>query len=248
MKRTCTELMFSVFSSVDTETITLYANGPCGDSSLSIRQVKIQFLNCTCPIDFKPSSRKQVYVNAIVTQPYFPTIITTGNATTSFLFRVNTNSWINYTNSTHPPVYIIHPFCPVGYCHPSSVMVHLDLNIPGRADAQCAYNRTGVLCGACQKNLSLSLGSSHYVSCYSHWPVVFVAILLAAITAGILLVTLVLFLNMTVAIGLINGFIFYANIVAASSTVFIPSSESTFPKVFITWLNLDIGLDVCFFD
>ena len=39
-----------------------------------------------------------------------------------------------------------------------------------------------------------------------------IVILLAAIIAGILLVTALLVLNMTVAVGLINGFIFYANI------------------------------------
>ena len=43
---------------------------------------------------------------------------------------------------------------------------------------------------------------------------------LAAIIAGILLVTALLALNTTVAVGLINGFLFYANIVAANSTVF----------------------------
>ena len=75
-----------------------------------------------------------------------------------------------------------------------------------------------------------------------------VVILLAAIVAGILLVTTLLALNMTVAIGLINGFIFYANIVAANSAVFFPSSEPSFPTMFVAWLNLDIGIDVCFFD
>ena len=55
-------------------------------------------------------------------------------------------------------------------------------------------------------------------------------------------------LNMTVAVGLINGFVFYANIVAANSAVFFPSSEPSFPTVFVAWLNLNIGIDVCFFD
>ena len=105
-----------------------------------------------------------------------------------------------------------------------------------------------MLCGACQETFSLSLGSSRCVPCYSHWPVVFVATLSAAFMAGLLLVTLLLFLDMTVAFGLINGFIFYANIVAACSSVFFPSSEPSFPKVFVTWLNLDIGFDICFFD
>ena len=60
--------------------------------------------------------------------------------------------------------------------------------------------------------------------------------------------TVLLVLNMTVAVGLISGFIFYANIVSANSAVFFPSSEPSFPTVFVAWLNLDLGIDVCFFD
>ena len=45
-----------------------------------------------------------------------------------------------------------------------------------------------------------------------------------------------------------HGFIFYANIVAANNAVFFPSSEPSFPTVLVAWLNLDIGIDVCFFD
>ena len=81
----------------------------------------------------------------------------------------------------------------------------------------------------------------HYNSEYSYND-------LAAIIAGILLVTALLALNMTVAVGLINGFIFYANIIAANSAVFFPSSEPSFPTVIVAWFNLDIGIDVCFFD
>ena len=53
---------------------------------------------------------------------------------------------------------------------------------------------------------------------------------------------------MTVAGGLINSIVFYANIVAAGSSAFFPSSEVSFPTVIVAWLNLDIGIDVCFFD
>ena len=162
--------------------------------------------------------------------------------------RVNTNSWITYINDTDPPGYVIHPKCPYDYCQPQAINISLNLNFPNGADTQCAYNRSGVLCGACQEDLSLSLGSSRCLPCHSHWPAVFVVILLSAIIAGILLVSVLLALNMTVAVGLVNGFIVYANIVAANSAVFFPSSEPSFPTVFVAWLNLDIGIDVCFFD
>ena len=75
-----------------------------------------------------------------------------------------------------------------------------------------------------------------------------VAIVLAFIIAGLLLVITVLVLNMTVTVGLINSFIFYADVVAAGSTGYISSSEPSFPLVFISWLNFDIGIDVCFID
>ena len=145
VERTCTDLMFNVFSSADLETVTLFADGPCGNSPLSMRQIDIQFLNCTCPIGFEPSSRKTITCECNCDSKIFP-YITTGNATINSLLRMKTNSWISYTNDTHPPGYIIYPFCPVGYCHPPNINVQLNLNIPDGADAQCAYNRTGVLC------------------------------------------------------------------------------------------------------
>ena len=60
--------------------------------------------------------------------------------------------------------------------------------------------------------------------------------------------TALLALNITVAVGLINGFIFYANIAVANSGLFFPSSKPSFPAVLVAWLNLDIEIDVCFID
>ena len=48
------------------------------------------------------------------------------------------------------------------------------------------------------------------------------AITIAAILAGIALVALLLVLNMTVAVGTLNGLIFYANIVFANKSILLP--------------------------
>ena len=53
-------------------------------------------------------------------------------------------------------------------------------------------------------------------------------------------------LNLTIAIGTLNGLIFYANIVAANQDIFFPSTS--FVTVFVSWLNLELGLNTCFFD
>ena len=244
--RNCTNVIFNVFSPHETETIDLFADGPCGSSSPSMRHLDIRFLNCTCPVGFQHSNdalKCECNCDSDLS-PY----ITNCNYTTSSVIRVNTNSWITYINDTDPPGFVIHPNCPFDYCQPQTVNVSINLGLPNGADAQCAFNRTGTLCGACREHLSLSLGSSRCLPCPSHWPAVFVVILLAALMAGILLVTVLLALNITVAVGLTNSFIFYANFVSANSAVFFPSSETSFPTVFVAWLNLDLGIDVCFFD
>ena len=249
--KSCTVMEFNVYSPYDSETIVLYADGPCGNTPLSTRQLKVNFLNCTCPVGFKPSKSKDTQCECVCDHLLSP-YITDCNPTNNSLVRVGTNSWITYINDTCPPGYIIHPSCPFDYCHPSSDKVHFDLNHPDGADAQCVLNRGGLLCGMCKMNLSLSLGSSRCLCCENYWPAVFIAVIVTSLIAGILLVTALLVLNMTVAVGLISGFIFYANVVVASDSIFFPSllasQEPSFPAIFIAWLNLEIGFDICFFD
>ena len=241
-----------MFSPHNSEVLTLYAEGPCGNARLSTRNVIIKFKNCTCPVGFETLSSNTNNTSDTkceckcdsILSPY----ITKCNSTTSSVLRVNVNSWIDYINDTYSSGYIIHSNCPFDFCKSSTENVNINFNHPNGADAQCAYNHTGVLCGMCQHNLSLSLGSSRCLPCSSHWPAVLIAIIICAIIAGILLVTALLALNMTVAVGLISSIIFYANIVETNSAAFFPSSEPSFPTVFIAWLNLNVGIDVCFFD
>ena len=247
VRRNCTNVTFNMFSPHDSEELSLYADGPCGQSTLSVRHLNITFTDCTCPVGFEPLDTEE-RCECICDSRLHPAHITNCDIATSSLVRVNTSAWIDYIDYTNPPGYIIHPHCPFDYCKPLTENISMNLNDSDGADEQCAYNRTGILCGGCQKHLSLSLGSSRCVPCQTHWPVVFIVILIAAIVAGILLVAALLALNITVAVGLISGFIFYANIVAVNSAIFFPSTENSFPTVFIAWLNLDIGIDVCFID
>ena len=125
--------------------------------------------------------------------------------------------------------------------------MRIDLNQPNGADAQCAFNRSALLCGSCQPGLSLSLGSSNCLQCPGYWPIQLVAITAAAILAGILLVTLLLFLNMTVAIGSLNGLIFYANVVFANRSILIPFKTTNLITVIISVLNFELGFNTCYF-
>jgi hypothetical protein len=52
---------------------------------------------------------------------------------------------------------------------------------------------------------------------------------------------------MTVAVGTLNGVIFYANVVYANKSILIPFQEANYITVLISWLNLELGIDTCYF-
>ena len=101
----------------------------------------------------------------------------------------------------------------------------------------------------CAPGLSTSLGSSCCIECPEHWYLNLAVLVIAAFVAGIVLVMLMLALNVTVAIGTLNGILFYANIVASNTEAYFPlSSTPNLASVIVSWLNLDIGFDICFFN
>ena len=159
--------------------------------------------------------------------------------------KPQSRAWISYINDSDLTGYLVYPNCPFDYCLSTSPPVYL--NQPNGADTLCAFNRSSLLCGSCQPGLSLSLGSSRCLLCPSYWPALLISITIAAILAGLALVTLLLVLNMTVAIGTLNGLIFYANVLYANKSILLPFQQTNFITVFISWLNLDFGIDTCFF-
>ena len=123
VNKSCTELIFNVFSPEDTERIMLFANGPCGSSAPSIRHVGIQFLNCTCSVGFEASDRMSSRCECNCHSALSP-YITKCNYKTKSLLR-DTNSWITYISDTDPPGYVVHPNCPFDYCHPPTKKINL---------------------------------------------------------------------------------------------------------------------------
>ena len=244
---TCTSLNFSVMSPQDHEELIVYADGPCKDAKLSQGRIQIKFSPCTCPIGFQQKVADQTRCvcecDSKLTR-YVP--ITNCSQQAKTIVR-GSNSWIGYVNTSgNVSSYVIHHHCPLNYCKPSESMTPINLSILNGSDVQCALHRSGVLCGACQSGFSLSIGSSYCMTCPSYWPSLFIATLILVLLAGIALAMLLLVLNLTVAVGTLNGIIFYANIVAANSDTFFTFPRPNFATVFISWLNLDFGLNICF--
>ena len=118
---------------------------------------------------------------------------------------------------------------------------------------QCREYYTGDLCGSCTD--SLGIGYSGCLECPNNNNL---ALLILFATAGPLLIIVISILNLTVTQGVINGVIFYANIVWAYKSFFLQidsfQSSCSFYNyliinplyVILAWLNLDFGVPTCF--
>ncbi len=154
--------------------------------------------------------------------------------------------WIGLTEvhtiEGEDPGVILHQYCPLDYCRTDqeSLLVSLEYR-----DEQCAFNRSGVLCGGCQTNFSRVLGSSKCKKCSN----LILLTVFPGIISGLLLVIVLMLLNLTVSVGTINGLIFYANIIQIQhANFFTPESSNSFLGLFISWLNFDQGIESCFYD
>ena len=131
-------------------------------------------------------------------------------------------------------------YCPTNYCNTREISIQLYLH---RDDSQCNYNHSGILCGGCQPGLSLALGSAQCLLCSNRY----LALLIPFALAGPVLVGFIKFLDLTISQGTINGLIFYANVIQANRYIFLPWTHTHPLSVFIAWLNLDLGIETCFF-
>ena len=156
---------------------------------------------------------------------------------TPFKFMRSGNGWFGYINNTQCVTGTT--YCPFDYCNQSDVS--FDIMAP---DCQCMANRTGILCGQCQSHLSIMLGSNHCGTC-SNW---YLFLLPVFAIAGIVLVAHLMILNLSVSVGTINGLLFYANMVKLNEAFFFPNGSIPVVSQFISWLNLDLGIEVCLFD
>ena len=226
----CTSRNYSVTPKKHLYQLQLYSNNRSGDSINLIVNITFE----SCPIGFERSNvtsdcicdhRLQQYTDSCNIDRQ--AILRNANKTLNF--------WVNGTSEG----FIHHRYCPLDYCTRESK--YINFNTP---DQQCNFNRSGLLCGKCKKQLSLVLGSSECKQCSNNH----LALLIPFALAGVLLVILLFLLNLTVAAGTLHGLVFYTNIVAANHHIFFPHITNNPANIFIAWLNLDLGIQTCFYN
>ena len=235
-KSSCTNLTYNIFSVRQEELILLRMDGvQYSDSQRNEFKINVTLLPCppgfqlstlTAQCECSPQLKERgLLCNISKATP---------------LVRRTKSVWISSLPNT-----ILHDNCPLDYCKPISLWLQLN-----HSDEQCAYEHSGLLCGRCKSNLSLALGTSQCLVC-TH---VYLTLLLPFALAGLMLVMFLIVCNLTVSMGTINGLIFYANIVRANQAFFFVTPKTSALRVFqevlaifIAWLNLDLGIETCFF-
>ena len=236
----CTQLEYNVFSQDSSAHLELYANGPCTNLGISRKWINITFLPCTCTIGFIQSHQSLDDCQCVCDPRLQPYQITNCSQKAETI-KLESNIWIGVEeNSTNVTEYIIHD-CPFDYCVEKPI--NICLNSSQERDRQCAFNRSGVLCGECQEGLSLVLATSRCKECSN----IYLLLLIPFALTGLVLVVFILLFNITIATGRIHGLIFYANVLAANKAIFLPFTTPNFLTVFISWVNLDLGIETCFY-
>ena len=148
------------------------------------------------------------------------------------------NLWYGYSKES----FQLSSICPFDFCNVNRPYA-FTLN---ETNVQCSNGRTGIACGKCHEGYSKVLGSSECRKCSNYYLLLLVPFALA----GLILVVIILACNLTVTEGTLSGFIFYANIYEINKGVLYRETHSKpfLPRILMAWLNLDLGIDVCFYD
>ena len=235
LQQRCSALAYNIYSNNTREKILLYPDGPCHESGLAGLTVNIRFF--PCPRGFIESGdhcvceeRLQEYANCFIDDSIY------------IVKKPNTRFWMGAqysSNGTYTGL-ILYRTCPAEYCTgEQSVRLTLDT-----LDNQCRPKRGGILCGACATNYSLMLGNSKCELCSNRY----LSLLLVFAGAGIILVAFLSVVRLTIATGFLNSIILYSNIVQVNRSIFFTESSSNVLTVFVAWMNLDLGFQVCFYD
>ena len=244
IRTTCTVLKYTVQTrAVETfQKMKLYAEGPCPpreeatSSTATTNVLSINLRVSQCPPGFELSETQPACICAKRL-----TSFTKECEIENRTIKRDTGKefWVGYTKDGESKGLILHSHCPFDYCSSNTMYMAVD-----DSDKQCSNNRSGLLCGKCTPNFSVALGSSNCLRCSNNhlWLLAIFAV------AGLVLVFLVLVLNLTVAAGTINGLVFYANVLAVNSAVFFQPQTTNILTVFIAWINLDLGIETCFYN
>ena len=231
---TCSSVEFRVFAPENRSLfIDLYAK-------IGGRKVSVELKTTFCPPGFVLGSSDGTSRLSCLCSEFIETRLGSTCNKTEVTIARPTNYWVG-TKTLDNGGYIIQfvSTCPINYCREDVTGIDLRLS-----DQLCMEGRTGTLCGACRQGLSSVFGTAECRKCSNAW----LATLVLLALIGALMVLTAFLLDLTITHGLINGLFFYSNIVMVNANIFFQGNQRGFLFWFLSWVNLDIGFPLCFYD
>ena len=227
----CEKMTLHVYTSPELNftTLDIRKTGVCKDHSESLLHINAHIIK-PCPLGFQQKENRCDCEKRLIKYSF----ITSCDIDQQLIITKGTG-WLSY-DKIHLR---IHDYCPLNFCTQNNNISIL------QPDNQCADFHSGVLCGSCVENFSIALGSWRCIRCSHTERYNFIWLLVLMAIAGIMLFFFISLFKLTVSRGTLNGLILYANVI---SVIDLPvCSIHPILSVFISWLNLDLGIETCFF-
>jgi len=160
------------------------------------------------------------------------------DSSSGVITRNNLRSWLSQSDKSIEYTAL----CLPTYCN--RIVTSFELSDTVNAYLLCNNNHTGRACGTCIEGYSRVFGSSTCKPCSNAW----LATILLYVLLGVILVFVLFVLRLTVTVGAINGVIFFCNVMSINENLFFNEKQFSFLRVFISFINLDLGFDMCFYD
>lgn len=162
--------------------------------------------------------------------------------------------WIGYkANVPEGEDTLISGYCPHGFCSTEKLLLPGSANREDLNQFMCSNSRTGILCGQCKENFSVHYHSSDF-KCksakYCSWGWLFY--ILSVIVPVTIFFLVVIFFNIPFTSGMVNGFIFYCQVVEnlqITASGLIPFSDAALAvNEFHSLVYLSFSLDMFVLD
>ena len=230
----CTNLTYKLYSAYDDTEVHFKLDHENQCQNLN-DGLNIEIFIKPCPLGLELAESQQCDCNKRLIR--FTHKCSIGIKSSATIQREKNNFWISQIDLD---ILLIHEFrCPLDYC--KDIFEDINLSDPS---VQCDFNRTGIVCGQCRENFSLALGSLHCIPCNNKYT----ALILFFMMAGVALIAIIFLFQLTVSVGTLSGLFFYTNIIQANNQAYFPRATINFFTTFISWLNLDLGIETCFYD
>ena len=242
--KSCVSVDFTIYVHTDSEELLSATNGSLTLLIAIPRFITIPFNFVEkCPTGFILGGNPGRY--ACVCDVFLTKVSSEGflcDQNSGLIRRIREISWLAAIDDDVQYVEL----CSPTLCDHNLKNVSLNLSATSNIDILCTNDHAGRACGDCKDGYSRVFGSDSCKKCNNVW---LITILLYAVL-GVILIVILFLLKFTVTLGIINGLIFFCNMMSINEKLFFNENISRFSflRVFISIFNLDLGFEVCFYD